>query len=133
MLGAAAVAATGALAGYAPSIAEGTGPFSAAAKIGPARLALTVDPARVGPNQIRIDLVDARDGRPYKATKELTVTAELPEKRIAPIHLRATRAGPGRYVISRAILPIAGDWKVEIAARVSDFDEYETGLTVRTR
>jgi hypothetical protein len=33
---------TGAIAGYAPSIAEGTGPFSGNADIGPARLEMTV-------------------------------------------------------------------------------------------
>ena len=58
LIGVAALAVTGALAGYAPSIAEGTGPFSADADIGPARLELTVDPARVGPNEVHVYLFD---------------------------------------------------------------------------
>ena len=105
--------------------------FSGTANIGPARLELTVDPARTGPNQMRIDLFDRRDGRPYTATKELTVTAELAEKHIAPINLDVTGAGPGRYTSSDATLPIAGDWTIRITDRVSEFDEHLTRLTVR--
>ena len=53
-LGATALAVTGALARFAPSVAEGTGPFSGRADLGPARLELTVDPARVGPNEMHV-------------------------------------------------------------------------------
>ena len=93
LLGVAALAVTGALAGYAPSIAEGTGPFSADADIGPARLELTVDPARVGPNEVHVYLFDRASGRQYDATKELTVTAELPEADRAD-RARAAQGGP---------------------------------------
>jgi copper transport protein len=132
-LGAAALAATGALAGYAPSVSEGTGPFAGDADIGPARLELTVDPARVGPNEMHVYLFDRRSGRQFDETKELTVTAELPEKRIGKIELEATRAGPGHYVVSGASLAVKGDWTVEIASRVSDFDEFRTKLEVPIR
>jgi copper transport protein len=71
---------------------------------------LTVDPARVGPNEMHVYLFDRRDGRQYEATKELTVTAELPEKRIEPIELEATKAGPGHYVVSGAALGLSGKW-----------------------
>ncbi len=129
LLGVAALAVTGALAGYAPSIAAGTGPFSADADIGPARLELTVDPARVGPNEVHVYLFDRASGRQYDATEELTVTAELPG-RIEPIELEPRKAGPGHYVISGAALGVAGDWTLELAARVSDFDEYRAKLDV---
>ena len=124
LLGVAALAVTGALAGYPPSIAEGGGPFSTDTNIGPARLEVTVDPARVGPNEMHMYLFDRRDGSQFDATKELTVTAEMREKRIAPIELDATKAGPGHYVVSGAAFGVSGTWSVEIVARVSDFDEY---------
>ena len=130
LIGVAALAVTGALAGYAPSIAEGTGPFSGSADIGPARLELTVDPARVGPNELHVYLFDRASGRQYDATKELTVTAELPERQIEPIELEPRKAGPGHYVISGAALGVAGDWTLEIAARVSEFDEHRTEIEV---
>jgi copper transport protein len=129
-LGVVVLVVTGALAGYAPSIAESSGPFSGSADIGPARLELTVDPARVGPNEMHVYLFDRRDGRQYDETQELTVMAQLPEKRIAPIHFHATKAGPGDYVVSGAALGVAGDWTVEIVARVSDFDEHRASLEV---
>jgi copper transport protein len=132
-LGAAALAATGALAGYAPSVAEGQGPFAGSADIGPARLELTVVPARTGPNEMHVYLFDRADGSQYDETKELTVTAELPEKRIEPIEFESTKAGPGHYVMSGAALGVEGDWTVEIAARVSDFDEFRTKLEVAVR
>jgi copper transport protein len=132
-LGIAALAATGALAGYAPSVAEGQGPFAGNADIGPARLQLTVDPARVGPNEMHVYLFDRADGSQYDETKELTITAELPEKRIEPIELEATKAGPGHYVVSGAALGVEGEWTVEVAARVSDFDEFRAKLNVPVR
>jgi copper transport protein len=133
VLGIAALAVTGALAGYPPSIAESSGPYSTTADIGPARLEMTVDPARVGPNEIHVYLFDRRTGAQYEATKELTVTAELPEKRIAPIELHSTKAGPGHYVISGATLSVAGDWTIELAARVSEFDEHRARVEVPIR
>ena len=133
VLGVAALAATGALAGYAPSVAESGGPFSTRADIGPARLEVTVDPARVGPNEMHVYLFDRRDGSQFDATKELTVTAALPDKRIAPIELEPTKAGPGHYVVSGAALGVKGTWRIELAARVSDFDEYRAQLNVPIR
>jgi copper transport protein len=129
-LGVAAIAVTGALAGYAPSTAESTGPFSTSTDIGPARLELTVDPARVGPNEIHAYLFDRRSGRQFDATKELMVTAALEDKRIAHIHLQAVKAGPGHYVISAAALGVAGTWTIEVTARVSDFDESRARIEV---
>jgi copper transport protein len=131
--GLAALAATGALAGYPPSIAEGTGPFAGNADIGPARLEMTVDPARLGPNEMHVYLFDRRDGRQFDETKELTVTAQLPEKGIAPIELEATRAGPGHYLVSGATFGVKGDWTVKIASRVSDFDEFRAKVRVPVR
>ena len=94
LIGVAALAVTGALAGYAPSIAEGTAPFSGSADIGPARLELTVDPARVGPNELHVYLFDRASGRQYDATKELTVTAELPERADRADRARAPQGRP---------------------------------------
>jgi copper transport protein len=133
VLGIVVLAVTGALAGYAPSVAETGGPFSGNADIGPARLQLTVDPARVGPNEMHVYLFDRRDGSRYDETKELAVTAELPEKRIEPIELEAAKAGPGHYVVSGAALGVEGEWTVEIAARITEFDEFRAQVAVPVR
>ena len=72
-LGVAALAATGALAGYSPSEVQATGPYSASAELGPARAELTVEPALAGPNEVHLYLFDRADGSQWNATKELTV------------------------------------------------------------
>jgi copper transport protein len=133
LLGVAALAATGALAGYAPSVAEGQGPFSGSADIGPARLEVTVDPARVGPNEMHVYLFDRRTGAQWDETLEMTATAEMPERGIEPIELEATKAGPGHFLISGATFGVKGDWTVEIASRINDFDEFRTKVEVPIR
>ncbi len=129
-LGLAAIAATGALSSYAPSVAESAGPYSANVTLGPTRLEVTVDPAKVGPNQLHMYLFDRKTGAAFDQTKELRVTAAMPSKQIAPIELSAHVAGPGHYIVDDASLAVAGDWTVAVTNRISDFDEYETRFTV---
>ncbi len=132
-LGVAALVATGALAGYAPADAQQTGPYSATATLGPARAELTVEPARPGPNEIHLYLFNRRDGRQYDAPKELRVEASLSERGIQPVKFPAEKGGPGHYVISGAALSPPGDWRLEVVARVSAFDELRTSFKVPIR
>jgi copper transport protein len=130
LLGVAALAATGALAGYSPSEGAASGPFSDSADLGPARAELTVEPALAGANEIHFYFFDRADGTQWDDTKELTVRAELPARGIAPIELEPRKAGPGHYVIGGAPLSPAGDWTLEVVSRVSEFDEYRTDFEV---
>jgi copper transport protein len=129
-LGAVALAVTGALAGYPPPGTAAAGPYSTSGNIGPARAELTVDPARTGPNQIHLYLFNRSDGRQWDGTKELTAKASLPARGIAPIDLHPTKAGPGHYVIGGVPLSPAGDWRLQVISRVSDFDEFRTDFKV---
>lgn len=124
---------TAALVAYAPPIDVASGPFSANARLGPAELELTVEPARVGLNTIHLYLIDARTGSQFTATKELTVTAKLPSKSIGPLPLRSNLAGPGHYILSSAELSPGGTWELEILDRVSEFQEYSKTVRVRIR
>ena len=128
----AALGVTAALVSYAPATGA-TGPASAHADLGPARLELTVDPARAGLNQVHLYLFDRRSGRQWDRAKQLTVTAGLPDHRIGSIGLDAQKAGPGHYVIRRAALSPPGDWRIRAGARVSAFDEYFATVTVPIR
>src|SRR5262249_27603215 len=56
VLGLVALGATGALSGYQPSITVGSGPYSTTVLLGPARLEVTVDPAKIGVNQLHMYL-----------------------------------------------------------------------------
>jgi copper transport protein len=124
---------TAALAGYAPAAMVQSGPFSGSAALGPAELEATVDPARVGSNQVHLYLFDARSGAQFSPIEQLEATATLPEKSIGPLPLEARRAGPGHYTVQGAMLGVAGDWQLEVTVRVSAFDQYTAGLEVPIR
>lgn len=124
---------TSALVSYAPPKSAAGGPFSTTKRMGPIELQTTVDPARVGANQLHVYLFDARSGAPYTATKELTVQASLPSKRIGPLDATMRQAGPGHYVANTVQLVPGGDWQLAVTDRVSHFDEYTTTLKVPVR
>lgn len=124
---------TAALAGYAPATAAQSGPFSGSASLGPAELEMTVDPARVGSNQVHLYLFDAASGAQFSRIEELEVTATEPENSIGSLPLDARRAGPGHYTVQGALLSVAGDWEVDVTVRVSAFDEYAARVEVPIR
>lgn len=124
---------TAALAGYAPATAVQSGPFSGSAALGPAELEITVDPARVGSNQVHLYLFDARSGAQLSPIKELNVTATMPESSIGPLPLEPQRSGPGHYTVQGAQLGVAGEWQLEVTVRVSAFDEYAAEVEVPIR
>ncbi|HEX5909758.1 MAG TPA: copper resistance protein CopC, partial [Thermoleophilaceae bacterium] len=128
---AAVLVAAGALVGYSPTAGSAAaGPFSANENLGPARLELTVDPARVGANEIHLYLFDRRTGAQYDRAKELTVSASLPAKRIGPLSLAARKTGPGHYTVRGASLVPAGDWVLAVESRVSAFDAFDAKVEV---
>lgn len=124
---------TAALASYAPPVSAQSGPFSSDQTVGPLQVELTVDPARVGANQVHVYLFDARTGAPFSKAKELKATATLPAKSIGPLPLEPQLSGPGHYTIPGALLNVAGDWKLVLAVRVSAFDEYTETVEVPIR
>ncbi|HEY2631584.1 MAG TPA: CopD family protein [Solirubrobacteraceae bacterium] len=124
---------TAALVAYTPPIDVANGPFSTNARLGPAELELTVEPARVGLNTIHLYLIDAATGTQFTATRELTITASLPSKGIGPLPLRSNLAGPGHYVLASADLSPGGAWALHILDRVSEFQEYEREVHVQIR
>lgn len=128
----AVLSVTAALVSYAPPVGA-TGPFSANAVLGSARLELTVDPAQAGSNQVHLYLFDRRTGRQWNRSKALTVAASLPDRAIGPLKLDAQKAGPGHYVIRRADLAPKGDWRLVVTSRVSAFDEYDARIEVPIR
>jgi copper transport protein len=124
---------TGALASYAPSIAAVSGPSSATVALGPEQLQLTLDPARVGSNEIHLYLLDPKSGAQFTRAKEVTVTAGQPQKGIGPLDQDAHKAGPGHYIVPNAFLGSKGEWVITVTARVSDFDEYQAKAKVTVR
>ena len=98
--------------------------------MGPIELQATVDPARVGANQLHVYLFDAKTGAQFAGTKELRVDAALPAKGIGPLQATMRKARAGHYVADTLQLVPGGDWKLTVHDRVSAFDEYTTTLKV---
>jgi copper transport protein len=124
---------TAALVSYPPPDTLASGPFDGTARLGPLTLEATVDPARVGPNEIHLYVLGAADGTPFAATKQLTVTLSLPAKGIGPLPATARAAGPGHYVVDTVQLVPGGDWRMHVTSRISDFDQYEAALKIPVR
>jgi len=124
---------TAALVSYPPPDSLAGGPFDGSARMGPLRVEATMDPARVGPNELHLYVLRASDGTPFAGTKELTVTLALPGKGIGPLPARAREAGPGHYVVDTVQLVPSGDWELHVSSRVSDFDQYDASLKVPVR
>jgi copper transport protein len=124
---------TGALTGYAPPTSAEEGPQSVSKRMGPLDLELAVDPAAVGVNELHVYLFRARDGTPFKGTKELTVRLRQPSKGIGPIDAHLRSGGPGHYLADALTLSPGGTWEVEVTDRVSEFDEYSTKASIHVR
>lgn len=124
---------TAVLSGTAPAPAAESGPVMREARVGPARLQATVDPAAPGVNAIHVYLLDPRTGTPWDGAEEVRVRVRQEELGIGPLRERVLRAGPGHYLVRGAQLGAPGDWRMDVAVRVSDFDEYIAKLEVPVR
>ena len=93
---------------------------------------MTVDPARVGANQIHLYLFDAKSGAPFAKAKEL-VDRDAARQGHRPLPLEPQLSGPGHYTIPGALLSARGDWQIEVTVRVSAFDEYTKTVEVPIR
>jgi copper transport protein len=123
------IGVTAALASYAPPISAQSGPFSAESTFGPIQLEISVEPARVGANQIHIYMFDAKSGAPYAKAKQVKASASLPEKSIS-LPLEPQLSGPGHYTIPGALLNASGEWRITLTVRTSAFDEYTSTTEV---
>lgn len=125
------LAATAALASYSPaSVAVSGGVVSRSATSGPVNFQLTVDPARVGVNQIHLYLLDAETGAQMAGVKQVSVSEEQAAKGIGPLSQVPRRVGPGHWIVPTASLPVGGEWTVRVVARISEFDQYEQSFSV---
>lgn len=129
------LAATGALAGYAPPKSLDAGPVSVTRDVGSSQLQLTVDPAKPGLNAMHL-YAFGRDGQPLKGAQDLKVRAVPPGKAggsDVPVDVPFVVSGPGHWTAAAVPLGTRGGWKVEVVVRVSAFDQLETTFPVRVR
>jgi copper transport protein len=94
---------------------------------------MTVDPARLGRNDIHLDFFRQRDGSPFTGAKEITPTALDRGKNIGPLPERVEGMAPGHYMAPGVVLSAPGKWLLDVTVRVSEFDEYETKIEMPVR
>ena len=104
--------ATAFLTSYAPPAATAGGPFSTTAELGPARMELTLDPARVGRNELHLYFFDSRTGSPVRPRQAVDAAHDAPREghRPAPAAPAQGRPGPlrgpaGRHLAVRRLAP----------------------------
>jgi copper transport protein len=119
-----------ALVSYPPPSEAEAGPVSGSETLGPALLEYTVEPAEAGPNRVHLYLFDAVDGTPLRQTSGVRMNLSLPDREIGPLRAELERAGPGHYIAQGAPFGVAGEWLVEVAMRISRFEEADAEFEV---
>ncbi|MEV4423750.1 CopD family protein, partial [Patulibacter sp. NPDC049589] len=131
----AVLAATGALAGYAPPKSLTSGPVAVTRQVRGVELRLTVDPARTGRNALRLTAV-GRNGAPLRGGRDLSVRAVPPGRSggsDVPVDVPVVADGPGRWGATAVPLGTPGGWTVEVRLRLSAFEQVEARFPVRVR
>lgn len=106
-------------------------PYKGTAAIAGGSAALSVSPARVGANTIRITLSAAGGGA--MEPREVGATLSLPSAQLGPLPVVLTRLGPGSYQAASMPLPQDGTWQLNLRVRTSEFDATVTSVDVPVR
>jgi copper transport protein len=120
----------GALASYAPAIVQYNGPVSGTTTAAGHQLQYTLDPARVGSNQLHLYFLDPKSGAQWNGAQQVTVSASLPSKGIGPLTNQAQKAGPGHYVVPGILLDLPGAWQLQVQVLIDKFDQSTVTLKV---
>ena len=91
-----------------PAQAAGSGPVSGRAGR-PVHFTLTVDPARVGPNEMHVYLLDPTGQ--LAAVDEIRCRRTLPAVDVGPLRSRRPRRARA-CLVAAAELPLPGDWQL---------------------
>jgi len=124
---AAEAAAAGPATGLPPTTTT-TVPFDVGTPGGRGTVQMTLDPARTGENSVQA-VVFAPDGG-IATVPELRLTFTHPAQDIGPIDAELADRG-GYWATDSLDLPVAGDWRMKVTVRVSEFDQVTVARTVR--
>ena len=131
MLLIAVLGVTAVLVNTAPAGTTRNGPYAATLEVGKLLADVSVSPARVGPNEVHLTVLDPAGG----PAQILNVTVEfaLPSERIAPIDVTMRNAGPAHYISAAFTPPVPGDWQMTLKVLVDPVTEVSTAATVPIR
>ena len=92
-------------------------------------LNLTVDPNRVGVNEIHMYVLGS-DGRQADVASDVVVALRQPERDLGPLRRETTRLGPGHFLLSGPELSVPGTWEIEVEVPISRFDQLRATVPV---
>lgn len=101
-----------------------TGTLITYGRVGPLDTRIAISPGAAGRNRIELDF----SGKP--AIADAKVSASLADSGIGPLRFQARRAGPHRFVVDRADLPLSGTWSLFLEVRHGNFDEWARTVSV---
>lgn len=127
-----ALALTAALVNITPArTAAGIGSiFSDTVPLGDGSVNVVVDPNRAGPNELHLYVFDEAGRVSGDDFDDVTIRLSLPSAELGPLERELYLAGPGHYQLDGSDLSIAGDWTVEVVARIDRFDQVTAEVTV---
>jgi len=114
-----------------PSNVAASKPFSVTLIDGDYLASITVEPGRVGSNEMHLYLSDAVSS----LTQPDSVTVEIsdPTRDVAALQIPVTRSGAGHFTTSTATFPYAATWTLTVTARYNTFDEVQFTAQVKIR
>ncbi|MCI3274578.1 copper resistance CopC/CopD family protein [Streptomyces cylindrosporus] len=113
-----------------PAASVTTVPFDVGTPGGHGKVQITLDPGRVGDNNVQA-VVFGPDGG-ISTVPELRLSFSLPAQKIGPLDARVKNLG-GYWGTNSLTLPIAGTWTMKVTVRTSDIDQVSVTKAVRIR
>ncbi|MFJ7900383.1 copper resistance CopC/CopD family protein [Streptomyces sp. NPDC096198] len=96
-------------------------PFDTGGQDGKGTMEVTLDPARVGNNEMHIYVV--RPGGKAFDVPDVEVALTLKAKSIGPLPITPDRIATGHWSASGVQIPMAGEWEIAVTVRTSDIDQ----------
>jgi copper transport protein len=96
-------------------------PFDTGGQDGKGTAEVTLDPARVGGNEMHV-YVERPNGKAFDVP-EVKVAFTLEAKKIGPLPVTPDRIATGHWSAIGVQIPMAGDWEIAVTVRTSDIDQ----------
>ncbi|MCX5091399.1 copper resistance protein CopC [Streptomyces sp. NBC_00365] len=96
-------------------------PFDTGGEDGKGTAEVTLDPARVGGNEMHV-FVKRPNGKAFDVP-EVKVAFTLEAKKIGPLPVTPDRIATGHWSAIGVQIPMAGDWEIAVTVRTSDIDQ----------
>ena len=104
------------------TVASAPLPYAQTAVVGDGTLHVRVSPGDTGENEVTVSLVDA-NGQPVALVSPPQVQLTLPSQNLGPLTTQLVQQeDAGRYT-GTVEVPIAGEWTLAVATRISKFEE----------